>query len=137
MKSEDFSVWLSGISGMSAAQRTDGLAALEKAAADASPGMKMKGKRREDALGTTGVERVERQGSYKQNCARIADGVHLLSSGSGFFGFCGALTTDAKARSNEAGSLSVSCSRAASRMRLARSSSVIGFPFLDGTELSC
>jgi transposase-like protein len=62
MKSEDFSVWLSGISGMSAAQRTDGLAALEKAAADASPGMKMKGKRREDALGTTGVERVERQG---------------------------------------------------------------------------
>ena len=36
MKSEDFSAWLSAISGMSAAQRTEALAALEKAAADAA-----------------------------------------------------------------------------------------------------
>ena len=62
MKSEDFSVWLSAISGMSAAQRTEALAALKKAAADAASGMKTTGKRRQDALGTTGVERVERQG---------------------------------------------------------------------------
>ena len=62
MKSEDFSVWLSAISGMSAAQRTEALAALEKAAADAASGMKTTGKRGEDALGTTGVARVERQG---------------------------------------------------------------------------
>ena len=62
MKSEDFSVWLLAISGMSAAQRTEALTALKKAAADAASGMKTTGKRREDALGTTGVERVERQG---------------------------------------------------------------------------
>src|ERR1700742_4843202 len=62
MTSEDFSVWLSAISGMSAAQRTEALTALKKAAADAASGMKTTGKRREDALGTTGVERVERQG---------------------------------------------------------------------------
>ncbi len=61
MKSEDFSVWLSAISGMSAAQRREALAALKKAAAEPSAS-KTKGKRREDALGTTGVERVERQG---------------------------------------------------------------------------
>ena len=47
---------------MSAAQRTEALTALKKAAADAASGMKTTGKRREDALGTTGVERVERQG---------------------------------------------------------------------------
>jgi transposase-like protein len=62
MKSEEFSVWLSAISGMSAAQRAEALAALEKSAADAGPAMKTKSKRSEDALGTTGVERVERQG---------------------------------------------------------------------------
>ena len=62
MKSEDFSLWLLAISGMSAAQRAEALAALEKAAADAGPSTKTRGKRTEDALGTTGVERVERQG---------------------------------------------------------------------------
>ena len=62
MKSEDFSVWLSAISGMSEAQRAEGLAALERAAADAGSSTKTTGKRTEDALGTTGVERVERQG---------------------------------------------------------------------------
>ena len=36
MQAEDFSVWLAAISGMSAAQRTEGLAALEKAADAAS-----------------------------------------------------------------------------------------------------
>ena len=61
MQAEDFSVWLAAISGMSAAQRTEGLAALEKAA-DAASGTATTGKRSEDALGTTGVERVERQG---------------------------------------------------------------------------
>ena len=61
MQAEDFSVWLAAISGMSAAQRTEGLAALQKAA-DAASGTATTGKRSEDALGTTGVERVERQG---------------------------------------------------------------------------
>ena len=62
MKSEDFSLWLLAISGMSAAQRAEALAALERAAADAGPSTKTRGKRTEDALGTTGVERVARQG---------------------------------------------------------------------------
>ena len=62
MKSEDFSLWVLAISGMSAAQRAEGLAALEKAAADAGPATKTRGRRTEDALGTAGVERVERQG---------------------------------------------------------------------------
>ncbi len=35
MKAEDFSAWLSGISGMSEAQRAEAVAALEKAAAGA------------------------------------------------------------------------------------------------------
>ena len=61
MKSDDFLAWLSAISGMSAGQRTEALAALERAGGDASS-EKTRGQRREDALGTTGVERVERQG---------------------------------------------------------------------------
>ncbi len=62
MKAEDFSGWLAAISGLSAAQRAEALAALEQSSsAEASPSIR-KGKRREDALGTTGVERVERQG---------------------------------------------------------------------------
>jgi hypothetical protein len=55
MKSEDFSLWMLAISGMSAAQRCEGLAALEKAAADAGASTKTRGKRTEDALGTTSV----------------------------------------------------------------------------------
>jgi transposase-like protein len=62
MTSEDFSAWLSVISGMSAAQRAEALGALEKAAANAESPNGTRGKRSEDALGTTGVERVERQG---------------------------------------------------------------------------
>ena len=62
MKSEAFSAWLLAISGMSAGQRAEALAALEKAAADASPSVKTRSRRSGDALGTTGVERVERQG---------------------------------------------------------------------------
>jgi transposase-like protein len=62
MKSEDFSLWLSAISEMSAAQRAEALTALEKAGSKAGPSTKTKGKRTEDALGTTGVKRVERQG---------------------------------------------------------------------------
>ena len=63
MKSEDFAAWLLAISGMSAAQRTEAMTALKKArGADAASGMKTTGSGAEDALGTTGVERVERQG---------------------------------------------------------------------------
>ena len=62
MKSEDFLAWLSAISGMSEAQRAEALAALERAAAEAGSSGRTRGERREDALGTTGVERVERQG---------------------------------------------------------------------------
>ncbi len=62
MKSEDFSAWLSAISGMSGAQRGEALTALQKAAGDAGSSMRTGGKRSQDALGTSGVERVERQG---------------------------------------------------------------------------
>jgi transposase-like protein len=67
MKSEDFAAWLSAISGMSEGQRADAMAALEKAAAiaaEAGPGERKAGglSRREDALGTSGVERVAVQG---------------------------------------------------------------------------
>src|ERR1700749_1612484 len=66
MRSEDFSAWLSAISEMSGAQRAEALAALKKAAGDAEAEVsgKKAGRRsrREDALGTTSVERVERQG---------------------------------------------------------------------------
>ena len=62
MESEAFSAWLLAISGMSAGQRAEALAALEKVAADARLSVKTRGGRTEDALGTTGVERVERQG---------------------------------------------------------------------------
>ncbi len=62
MKAEDFSAWLSGISGMSEAQRAEAVAALEKAAAGAGRSTKTRGSRRGDALGTAGVERVAAQG---------------------------------------------------------------------------
>ena len=62
MKSEEFSAWLSAVSEMNPAQRAEALAALEKAAADAGRLTKARGKRTEDALGTTGVERVESRG---------------------------------------------------------------------------
>jgi transposase-like protein len=65
MKAEDFSVWLSAISGMSSAQLADALAALEKASAvavdaEAKSSLKARGEhnRRRDALGTTSAERV-------------------------------------------------------------------------------
>ena len=63
MKADDFAAWLSAISRMSEGQRAAALAALEKAgsaaAAEAEVSGKKSGKRgrREDALGTTGVER--------------------------------------------------------------------------------
>jgi transposase-like protein len=67
MKAEDFAAWLAAISGMTSAQRAEAFARLEKAGAAApvaessgpGPG---KRSRREDALGTTGVERVAAQG---------------------------------------------------------------------------
>jgi transposase-like protein len=62
MQAKDFSAWLLGISGMSASQRAEALAALEQAGAAEAASFMRKGKRSEDALGTTGVERVERQG---------------------------------------------------------------------------
>ena len=60
MKSEEFAAWLSAIAGLSAEQRAEASAAREKAGAGASA--KARGQRTQDALGTTGVERVERQG---------------------------------------------------------------------------
>ena len=69
MKAEDFAVWLSAIAGMSVGQRAAALAALEKAGAagvdgEARSATEAGGRhsRREDALGTTGVERVASQG---------------------------------------------------------------------------
>jgi transposase-like protein len=62
MKSEDFSAWLSAVSELSPAQRAEALAGLEKAAADAGRSTKTRGRRTEDALGTTSVERVAAQG---------------------------------------------------------------------------
>jgi hypothetical protein len=67
MKAEDFAAWLLAISGMSEGQRREAMAALEKAsgvggAAAASAKKGGKRSRREDALGTTGVERVAAQG---------------------------------------------------------------------------
>jgi transposase-like protein len=68
MTADDFAAWLSAISRMSEGQRAAALAALEKAgsaaAAEAEVSGKKSGKRgrREDALGTTGVERVAVQG---------------------------------------------------------------------------
>jgi transposase-like protein len=62
MRSEDFLVWVSAIAGLNAEPRAEAWAALEKAAADAGPSARARGKRTEDALGTTGAERVERQG---------------------------------------------------------------------------
>jgi transposase-like protein len=72
MKAEDFSAWLSAIVELSAAQRAAAFAALATAGAagaaapNAGPGFSRttggKRGRREDALGSTGVERVESQG---------------------------------------------------------------------------
>ena len=67
MKVEDFAAWLSAISGMSEDQRREAMVALEKAsvvggAAAASAKKGGKRGRQEDALGTTGVERVAAQG---------------------------------------------------------------------------
>ncbi len=67
MKAEDFAAWLSAISGMSEGQRREAMAALAKAGAVGGEGAasaKKDGKRsrREDALGTTSVERVAARG---------------------------------------------------------------------------
>jgi hypothetical protein len=67
MKAGDFAAWLSAILGMNEGQRTEAIAALEKASAVGAEGggsAKRSGKRsrQKDALGTTGVERVAAQG---------------------------------------------------------------------------
>src|SRR3984893_10343005 len=67
MKGEDFAAWLSAISGMNEGQRTEAIAALEKASAVGAEGggsAKKAGQRgrQKDALGTTSLERVEAQG---------------------------------------------------------------------------
>ncbi len=69
MRAEDFAAWLAAISGMSSAQRAEAFATLEKAGAgDADAVAESSGRapgkrgRREDALGTTSLERVEAQG---------------------------------------------------------------------------
>ena len=96
MKAKDFSAWLSAIGGLSAAQRAEAVAALAKAGgADPNAGpdassMKTGGKRgrREDALGTTSLERVESQG-----CP------HCASAGAGRMGYCAFAARAAVARS--------------------------------------
>ena len=65
MKAEDFLAWRAAVSRMNAGQRAEAMAALEKAGeADAVALAKKAGKRgrQEDALGTTGAERVAAQG---------------------------------------------------------------------------
>src|SRR6202035_5539304 len=67
MKAEDFAAWLSAISGMNEGQRTEAIAALEKASAVGAEGggsAKKAGQRgrQKDALGTTSHERVAAQG---------------------------------------------------------------------------
>src|ERR1700721_1950412 len=67
MKGEDFTAWLSAISGMDEGQRTEAIGALEKASAVGGEGggsAKKAGKRgrQKDALGTASVERVAAQG---------------------------------------------------------------------------
>ena len=67
MQAEDFAAWVAAISGMSEDQRREAMAALEKAsvvggAAGASTKKGVKRGRREDGLGTTGVERNAAQG---------------------------------------------------------------------------
>src|ERR1700728_780806 len=67
MKVEDFAAWLSAMSGMREDQRGEAMVALEKAsvvggAAAASAKKGGKRGRHEDALGTTGIERVAAQG---------------------------------------------------------------------------
>jgi hypothetical protein len=67
MRAEDFAAWLSAISGMNEGQRTEAIAALEKASAVGAKGgasAKKDGKhgRQEDVLRTTSVERVAAQG---------------------------------------------------------------------------
>ncbi len=94
MKSEDFSVWLSAISGMSEAQRKlKGLAALERGRR-AGRGVfkaRRRASRTEDALGTAGVERVERQGCPHGAGRDIAAGAVRM-------GFCGFAARAAGAR---------------------------------------
>ena len=72
MKPDAFSAWLSAIAEMSASQRFAALAALEKAGgkehgaeragSGEASGKRGKRGRREDALGTTSLERVEARG---------------------------------------------------------------------------
>jgi transposase-like protein len=86
MRGEDFSVWLSAIAGMSAAQRREALQALERSvgreagsgsdsATENRPGKAAKRKRSEDALGTSGHERVASRGCpHCASCEIIAWG---------------------------------------------------------------
>lgn len=71
MNAKEFSVWLSAIAGMSSSERDEALKALSKAGAagsvaepssEASSAKGSKRGRREDALGTSGHERVESRG---------------------------------------------------------------------------
>src|SRR5271154_5868785 len=66
MKGEDFAAWLSAISGLNEGERTEAIAALEKASAVGAEGggsAKKAGQRsQKDALGTTSHERVAAQG---------------------------------------------------------------------------
>ena len=79
MKADDFAAWLSAISGMNEGQRTEAVAALEKAGAAGADGGAWASKagkrgRQEDALGTTGVERVAAQGCLIVRAAKWSAG---------------------------------------------------------------
>ena len=87
LKAEDFTAWLSAISGMNEGQRAEAVAALEKARAVGAEGRgsaKKAGKhgRQEDALGTTSVGRVAAQG-----CPHLRDA--RSSVGAARTDFCG------------------------------------------------
>src|ERR1700722_16501809 len=79
MKGEDFAAWLSAISGLNEGQRTEAIAALEKASAVGAEGggsAKKAGQRsrQKDALGTTSHKRVAAQGCLIARDARSSVG---------------------------------------------------------------
>ena len=97
MKAEDFAAWVLAISRISEGQRREAMRALEKTsgaggAAGASAKNGGKRSRQEDALGTTGVERVAAQGC--PHCAAAKSSV-----GADRTGYCDSAAKLAGARS--------------------------------------
>ena len=93
MKSEDFSVWLSAISGMGADQRAEALAALKKAAAgEAASGAKEGQPSRRTRLGRAASSGLRLRGVRIARAARLSAGVVRT-------GFCAIAARAAGARS--------------------------------------